>query len=141
MSCCSIIQNPIDQLRTVTKIFTRKFVITRHMCHRLIYLFVTVIFAVAACTITFFIKMYLLLPFIILLWWLWTFCNYVIFISTSKEIRGVRSVRLLSKASTARDFSFSCLFFLIFFCKVINTSTKNILFLNSVYALTIYNTT
>ena len=45
---------------------------------------VIVIFAVVSCTITFFIKTYLLSPFLIIFWWLGTFCDHVIFRSTSK---------------------------------------------------------
>ena len=50
------------------------FIIARHSCHRCIYLVITIIFAVVACTITFFIKTCLL----------WAFCDHVIFRSTSK---------------------------------------------------------
>ena len=71
----SRIQNPIGQLRTVTKISTRTFIITRHMCHRCIYILVTVIFSFVTCTITSFIKTYLLLLFVIFFWWLRIFCN------------------------------------------------------------------
>ena len=87
VSCGTFIQNPklIGQLRTVTKIFTRTFVIARHSCHRCIYILVTVIFAVVACKITFLIKTYLLSPFLIIFWWIWTFWDHVVFISTSKE--------------------------------------------------------
>ena len=79
--CCvarsSKIQNPVGQLWTVTRISTRTFVIiiNRHACHRCIYILVTVILPVGASTITFFIKMYLLSPFLILFLWLWKFCN------------------------------------------------------------------
>ena len=75
----------MGQLWTVTKCFTRTFVIARHMCYRCLYPLVTVIFAVVACTITFFIKTYLLSLFLVIFLWLWKFHNQVIFISTSKS--------------------------------------------------------
>ena len=86
MARCSRIQNPIVQLQTVTILSTFAFVITRHSWHRCVYLMVIVIFSVVACTITFFIKTYLLLPFLIVFWWIGTFCDHVIFRSTSIEI-------------------------------------------------------
>ena len=82
MACCSQIPNPIGLLRTVTILYTFEFVITRHSCHRCVYLMVIVIFAVAACTITFFIKTYLLSPFLIVFWWIGKFCDHVILRST-----------------------------------------------------------
>ena len=59
VSCGTLLHNPnkIGQLWTVTTISTGTFFITRHTCHRWIYLLVTVIFAVVACTIKMFIKM------------------------------------------------------------------------------------
>ena len=84
MARCSRIQNPIGQLWTVTILYTFAFVVTRHSCHRCVYLMVIVIFAVVACTINFFIKTYLLTPVIIIFWWIGIFCNRVIFRSTSK---------------------------------------------------------
>ena len=53
-----------------------------------IYILVISIFSVVACTITYFIKMYLLLPFLILFRWLQKFLNYVIFRSTYKTFPG-----------------------------------------------------
>ena len=67
---------------SITMIFP--FFIARHSCHICIYILVTVVFAVVACTINFIIKTYLLSPFLVILWWLWTFYNKVILRFTSK---------------------------------------------------------
>ena len=109
MARCSRIQNPIGQLLTFTKISTRKFVITRHVCHRCIHLLVTIIFAVVACTITFFIRMYFLSQFLIIFWCLWTFLIRLSSDLHLKHFRGVCSVYLFSEAPAARAFSFYCL--------------------------------
>ena len=75
-------------MRTVNKIPTGAFIITRHTCHRCIYIFVIVITTVVAffmqCTIKYFTITYLLSPFLVLFRWLQTFRNEVIFRSASK---------------------------------------------------------
>ena len=83
MARCYRIQNPIGQLRTFTILYTFAFVITRHTWNRCVYLLVIVIFAVVACTIKSSIKTYLLSPFLIISWWIGTFCDHVIFRSAS----------------------------------------------------------
>ena len=108
----SRIQNPIDQLWTVTKISTRIFVITIHAWHICIYLLVAFIFAVVACTIAFSIKTYLFSPFLVIFWWLWTFAIRWSSDPHLKHFRDFRSVRMLSEAPSARAFSFSCLIIL-----------------------------
>ena len=138
MAHCSRIQNPIGQLRTVTIIFTLIFVIARHTCHRCIYLLYTVIFAVVACTITFFNKTYLLSKFSIICWWLWIFWDHVIFISTSKEFpRRTFCSSIVQNINRARFFLFLSYPFEAFFCRVIYTYTKISLCLNSIYSFTI----
>ena len=138
MARLSWIQNTIGQLRTVTILYTFVFVITRHTCHRCVYLMVIVIFSVVACTITFLIKTYFLLPFLIILWWLWTFCDHVIFRSTSKAFQS-RTFRLSIVLNINRKSFFVFLSdpFETFFWKVICTSTKCALFLNSICSLNI----
>ena len=142
MARCSITQNPIDQLRTVTKISTRTFVIVRNTCHIYIYLLVTVIFAVVVCMITFFIRTYLLSPFIIIFWWIWKFCNYVIFRSTSKTFpRRTLCLSVVQITSRTIFFLFLSDPFETFFCRVINILTKSALFLKSVCSFTISSKT
>ena len=129
MARCSQIQNPIVQLRTVTIIFTFAFIITRHSCHRCVYLMVIIIFAVVSCTITFFIKTYLPSPFIIIFWWLGTFCDHVIFRSTSQAFpRRTYHLSIGLKINRAISLIFISYPFETLFCRVINTSTKCSLF-------------
>ena len=144
MSCGTLLQNPKSNRSIVNyhQISTRTLVIIRNTCHRCIYLLVTVIFAIVVCTINFFIKMYLLWPFLVIFWWLWEFCNYAIFRFTSK----------LFLRSSFRSYAVqmtNCTSFLIslydpfetFFCRVISNSTKGALCLNSVCSFTISSKT
>ena len=104
------------------------FVIARHTCHRCIYLAVTIIFAVVTCTITFFIKTYLL----------WTFCDHVIFRYTSKAfLRRPFHFSIGWSINRVSFFLFLSYSFETLFCKVINTSTECALCLNSVCPLTV----
>ena len=106
VTLCSRIQNPIGQLQTVTKISTSTFVIIRHMFHRCIYLLVTVIFSVFACTIKFSLKH---TWFFFFSFSFGGFGNFAIRWYSDphlKHFRGVRSVCLLSKSPAARAFSF-----------------------------------
>ena len=109
MARCSRIQNPICQLQTVTILYTLAFVITRHSRHRCVYIMFVIIFFVVACTITFFIKTYLLSPFLIIFWWIGNIFDHVIFRSTSKAFPRVRSKYLLDETSTAWAISLSFL--------------------------------
>ena len=125
-------------MRTVTIIFTWTFVIARHNCHICVYLMVNVVFTVVTWTMTFFIKTYLLSPFLIIFCWLWTFCNHVIFISTSKAF-----TRLTFHLSIG--WNTNCTSFLLFLsypfeaflCRVIVTPTKCALCLKSMCSFTI----
>ena len=138
MARCSRIQNPIGQLQTVTILYTFLFVINIHSCHRCVYLMVIVIFAVVACTITFFIKTYLLSPFLIIFWWLGTFCDHVIFRSTSKAFpRRTFQIPVRLKINRTSFLLFLSNPFETFFCRMIITSTKCALFLNRVCSLII----
>ena len=129
-------QNPIVRLRTVTILFTFAFVVTRHSCHRCVYLMVVVIFAVVACMINFFIKTYLLSLFLIIFWWLGTFCDHVIFRSTSKAFpRWKFRISVRWNINLARFFLFLSNPFEAFFCRMIITSTKCALFLDIVCSL------
>ena len=102
-------------MRTVTILDNFAFVIARHSCHRYVYLMVIVIFAVVACTITFLIKAYLLSPFLIIFWWLGTYCNHVIFRSTSKAFLR-RTFRISVRWNIIRaSFLYSFLILLYFF--------------------------
>ena len=140
-SCDTLLQNlkPNSRIANYHQISTRTSVITSHTWHKCIYLLVIVIFSVVLCTIIFFIKTYLILPFLILFRWLWTFCNQVIFKSTSKKFpsRTFHSsvVRITSCTSFLLLLSDP---FEIFFCRVIRTSTKCALFVKSVCSFTIY---
>ena len=69
-------------------------------------------FAVVACMITFFIKTYLISPFHIIFWWLWTFCNYVIFRSTSKTFSRCPFRSSVVWSTSRTSFSFYYLIFL-----------------------------
>ena len=121
-------------MQTVTILFTWTFVIARHVCHRYLYLLVIVVFAVVACTITFIIKAYLLLPFLIIFWWLGTFCDHVIFRSTSKLFpRRTFHMSIGWNINRASFFLFLSYPFDFFFCRVIITSTKCALCLNIFY--------
>ena len=133
MACCSWIQNPIGQLRTVTILFTFAFVITRHSCHICVYLMVTVVFAVVACTITFFIKTYWLTSFLTVFRWLGTFCDHVIFRSTSIAFSR-RTFRISVRWNTycARFFLFLSNPFETFFRRMVIKSTKCALCLDRV---------
>ena len=138
MECCSRIQDKIGQLQTVIIILTWKCVITRHTCNRCIYLLVNVIFDVVACTITFFINMYLLSPFFIIFWWLWTFCDHVIFRYISKAFpRHTFSSSIVQNINRASFSLFLSLSFWSIFCRVICISTKCALCLNSMCSFTI----
>ena len=140
MARCYRIQNPIGQLRTVTILYTFAFVITRYLCHRWVYLLVIIIFAVVACTITFFIKMYLLSPFLIIFRWLGTFCDHVIFRFISKEFPR-RTFRIPVRWNINRA-SFPLFLsnpFETFFRRMIITSTKCALCLNSMCSFNISN--
>ena len=136
MARFSWIQNTIGQLRTVTILYTFAFVITRYSCHRCVYIMIVVIFAVVACTITFFIKTYLLSPFLIIFWCLGTFCDHVIFRSTYKAFPR-RTLRIPVRWNINRAI------FILFlsnpfetcFCRIIITSTKCELCLNIVCSL------
>ena len=111
---------------SLTMIFP--FVIARHSCHIYIYLAVTIIFTIVACIINFFVKTYLL----------WTFCDHMIFRSTSKAFP--RRTSHLSIGWNINRASFSLFLYLTFetlFCRVINTSTICALCLNSMCPFTI----
>ena len=139
---CYRIQNPIGQLQTVTKISTGTFVITRRMCHRCIYLLVTVIIAIIAYTIEFLIKTYLIFTFLIFFWWLGTFCNLVIFGSTSKCF--YRCPFCLSVFGITRRRSFFLLLselLEIVFLQIDEHLQKSALCLNSVCSFTISSKT
>ena len=102
--------NPICQWRTVSKIYTRTFVIIRHLCHRCIYLLLIIIITF----ITFFYDAWLLLSlkrtcfccFSLSLGGLghlsirWSSYLYL------KHLWGVRSVRRFSESSAAQYFYF-----------------------------------
>ena len=136
MERCSRIQNPIGQLRTVTILFTLAFVITRQACHRCVYLTVIVIFAVVACIITFFIKMNWLTSFLTILRWLGTFCNHIIFRSTSEAfLRLTFRIPVRWNINRASFLLFLSNPFEAFFCRMIITSTKCALLLNIVCSL------
>ena len=111
---------------SLTMIFL--FVIARHSCHRCIYLAVTIIFSVVACTINFFIKTYLL----------WTFCDHVIFRSTSKPFpRCTFHLYIGCNINHARFLLFLSYPFETLFCRVIYTFTKCALCLNIMCPFTI----
>ena len=138
MSHLSRIQNPIGKLLTVDIFFRWKFVIARHTCHRCIYLLVTVIFAVVSCMITFFIKAYLLSPFLIIFWCLWKFYNHLIFISTSKAFpRRTFCLSIVQNINCASSFLFLSYPFEAVFCRVICTSKQCALCLKIMCSFTI----
>ena len=136
MTCCSRTQNPIGQLQTVTILSTFAFVITIHLLYRCVYLMVIVIFAVVACTINFFIRTYLLTSFLIIFWWFGTFCDHVIFRSTSIAFTR-RTFR------TAVRWNTNCASFILFltspfetfFRRMVIKSTKCALCLDRVWPL------
>ena len=111
-------------MQTVTKILIMTFVIVRHTCHRCLYILVIVIFAVVVCTINFFIKTYVISPFFNTFKWIWTFCNNVIFISTSKTFWGIHSVCLFSKSKVTQDLYFSFLILIFFSAEWLAPSQK-----------------
>ena len=122
--------------------FTRTFIIIRYKCHLCIYLLVTVIFAVVSCTITLFIKTYLIFTFLILFWWLWTFFNKVIFRSTSKTIpRRIFHTSVIQITRRTRFLIFLSDTFETFFCRMVGTSAKITLCLDTIYSLTISTAT
>ena len=142
MTRCSRIQNPIGQLKTVTRIPTRTLVIIRYMYHICIYLLITFILDVVACTINIFNKTYLFSSFLIFFWWLRTFYNQVIFVSTSKAFpRRTYRTSVVRITIHTRFLLFFSDPFETFFCRMIRTSTKSALFLENVLFLTIYSTT
>ena len=125
MARCYRIHTPFGQLRNVNKISTKTFVITRHTCHRSIYLLVTIIFANFTCTITSFIKTYLLLPFIIIFWWIQKFYKYVIFRSTSKAfLRLPLCLAVVWMTSCTELFLFLCDPFETFFAEWLTPQQK-----------------
>ena len=136
MARSSWIQNPICQLRTVTILFTFAFFITRHACHRCVYLMVIVIFAVVACTITFFIKTYWLTSFLTVFRWLGTSCDHMILRSTSITFPR-RTFRISVRWNTNRESFFLFLSdpFETFFRRMIIRSKKCALFLGRVCPL------
>ena len=104
------------------------FVVARHSCNICISLVVTIIFAVFACIITFFIKTYLL----------WTFCDNVIFISTSKEFpRRTFHLSIGWNINRVSFFLFLSYPFETFLCILINTSTKCALCLKNMWSFNI----
>ena len=142
MARCSRIQNPIGQLQTVTVLSTFAFIVTRHSCRRCVYLMGIAIFAVVACTITSFIITYLLSLILVIFWWLGTFCDHVIFRSTSIAFPR-RKFRISVRWNINRV---SFLLFLsnpfeTFFRRMIITSPKCTLYLNRVCSLTMSNKT
>ena len=137
VSCGTLLQNPkqICQFWTVIKNFIMIFIITRHACHICIYLYVTVIFAIVACTINFFIETYSLSRFLIFLVALdiWQLGDHHIHIWNIFEV----SVLFVCfpKHQPQELFPFPVYSFWVFFYRVISTSTKSALCLNSVFPL------
>ena len=74
-------------------------------------------------------------------WWLWTFCNNVIFRSASKTFARRMFHLSVVRITSRMRFYFSFWFFWIFLCRVISTSTKSALCLDKICSLTIYTTT
>ena len=90
-------------------LFTRTFVITRHTCHRCIYLLVTFIFAIVSCIVIFSFKH---TYFHCLFFLFGGFGNFAIMWSSDphlKHFQGVYSVCLLSGSPAAQALSFSYL--------------------------------
>ena len=138
MARSSWIQNPIGQFLTVAIVFTFVFVITRHSCHRCVYLKVIVIIAVAACTFTFFLGFFRLASFLTVFRWLGKFCDKMIFRSASKAFP-CWTIRIFVRWITSRT---SFLFILsdifeAFLHTMVIYSTKCALCLDRVFLLTV----
>ena len=126
VSCGTLLLNPKSNwsIANCHQNFTRTFIIARHLCHKCINILVTIIFAVVACTINFFIKTYFIFPFIIIFWWLWKIFDHVIFRSTSKAFpRRTFCSSIVRSINHARFLLFLSYPFETFFCRVICTST------------------
>ena len=110
-----------------------------HGCHRCVYLMVIFIFAVVACTITFFIKTYWLTSFLTFFRWLGTFYDHMIFRSTSITFQR-RTFRISVRWNTNRASFFLFLSdpFETFFRRMIIKSTKCALCLDIVCPLVVY---
>ena len=146
MTLFSWIYNPIGQLQTVTKNPTRTLVMIRHKFHRCIYLLVIFIFAVVAfflwSKINYFIKTYLLSPFLVIFRWLWTFFNYMIFIYASKTFtRRAFYTSVVQITSRTRFLVFLSDYFETFFCRMVGTSKKCALCMDKIFSLTVFNKT
>ena len=134
----SRIQNPIIQLQTITRIFTRTFVIARHKCHRCIHLLLFLFLPLSHAQLPFSLRHTCFRRFSLSFGGFGNFEIRWYWDPHLKHFRGIRSVCLLSEASTARVFSFYFIILLNFiFCRMICTSTKGALFLNSMCSLTI----
>ena len=123
-----------------TKISTKTFVITRHMCHRCVYLLIFIIISVIGlflwCTITPFIETDGILSFFCYIWMVLVFRNYIIHRSASKTFArwtlSLLHVRITSRAIFLLILSY---IFKIFLCRMFSTSTKSAFFLNKIFYL------
>ena len=99
---------------------------------------VTVIFTIVACTISFLIKTYLLSLLIILFWWLWKFCNKVIFKSTSKTFMRCTLCTSVIQITSRTRFYFSCLILLKHFSEEWITPPQKVNFVWTVSSLSLF---
>ena len=127
-------------MRTVTKISTRSFAITRHLCHICIYIFIVIIITVLGffllCTITTFVETDLIFPFIVIFRCFYIFNNQIIYRSASKIIFEVY-VQFVVCTNHHRQELFPYPFLSLFniSCRIVSTSKKSVFCLNKIWYL------
>ena len=127
-------------MQNITKLYTRTFIITRHISHRCIYLLIVIIITVLGlflcCTITSFIEKYVILPFAVIFRWFRLFSHLMIYKSVPK-IFAMWAFSSLPVQITIRVSFFLVFSYLFwkFICWVVSTPTKSAFFLNKIFSL------
>ena len=127
-------------MQTITKISTGKFVITRYTCHICIYLLIVIIIIILRLflrfTITPLIEAEVLLLFVVIVRWFWTFRNNIIYLYPYlKHLKGWCSVRCLSKSPAQRYFSLSFIIYLKHFSVGWLVPAQKLNFRNNIFSL------